>query len=183
MLITRPVRLEDCDKLHRLYCLSPRYFEIISMPVPLENDVQRELETALADPRRELLFLYPGDAPALLPPGSTELASPVGYLDVKHDYPTAGDCTINLLLIAEPYQSLGYGARAVRYLEEKTRRQGRTGRLLAGVYGHNPRAVRFWERLGYHYAVDARPVLEWYAKDLHATTRLDSDGLGLAAAG
>jgi RimJ/RimL family protein N-acetyltransferase len=184
MLITRPLRLEDATSLHRLYSLSPRYFEIISMPVPLENDVQRELETALTDPRRELQFIYPGDGPGLVGSTSLTLASPVGYLDIKHDYPSSGDSTINLLLIAEPYQSLGYGSRAVRYLEERLRGIGGAHRLLAGVYGHNPRAVRFWERLGYHYAVDARPVLEWYAKDLRAATRLDSsDGIGLAAAG
>ena len=48
-----------------------------------------------------------------------------------------------------------------------SRRQVR--RLLAGIYGENPGAVRFWERLGYHFAVDARPVLAWYAKELVAS--------------
>lgn len=164
MLTLRPVRPQDAPVLHRLYALSPRYFEIISMPVPLVSDVERELEAGLADPRRRLEFVLPDPALAGLP---------VGYLDVKHGYPGPGDATINLLLIAEPHQSAGYGARVVRKLEERCLADASLGvrRVLAGVYGHNPRAVRFWERLGYRYAIDARPLLEWYAKDLPASSR------------
>lgn len=159
MLTLRPVRLQDAPDLHRLYALSPRYFEIISMPMPLVSDVEREIEAALADPRRRLEFVVPDPAVA---------GQPVGYLDVKLGYPGPPDATINLLLIAEPYQSGGYGARVVRALERRFQAERDLGvrRILAGIYGHNPRAVRFWERLGYRYAIDARPVLEWYARDL-----------------
>jgi hypothetical protein len=41
--------------------------------------------------------------------------------------------------------------------------------MLAGIYGDNPGAVRFWQRLGYQFAVDARPVLSWYAKTLESS--------------
>ena len=92
-------------------------------------------------------------------------AEPLGYLDLKCDYPNPGDATINLLLISELCQSRRFGSQAVEWLEEHLRGRG-CRRVLASVYGHNPRAVRFWERLGYRFAVDARPVLEWYAKAL-----------------
>lgn len=39
-------------------------------------------------------------------------------------------------------------------------------RLLASVLGENPRAVAFWQRLGFSFATDARPVMTWYAKPL-----------------
>ena len=159
---TRPVTLEDTPVLHRLYQQTERYFNVIAAPMPLEVDVHFELESALSDPRRFLEFILPAAG-----------EDPVGYLDLKLDYPHAADATINLLLIAEPHQSGGYGSRAVHALEERLRQgtllAGRTPqvrRLLAGIYGDNPGAVRFWERLGYRFAVDARPVLCWYAKDL-----------------
>ena len=41
-----------------------------------------------------------------------------------------------------------------------------TPRLLASVLGENPRAVAFWQRLGFNFATDARPVMTWYAKPL-----------------
>lgn len=160
---TRPVTFEDITALHRLYLQAERYFNIIAAPMPLEVDVRFELESALADPRRFLEFILPDTG-----------AEPLGYLDLKFDYPNAGDATINLLLIAEPFQSGGHGTQAVHALEERLRQGtlylGRSTpqvkRLLAGIYGDNPGAVRFWERLGYRFAVDARPVLSWYAKDL-----------------
>jgi GNAT superfamily N-acetyltransferase len=75
-----------------------------------------------------------------------------------------------LVLIAEDVQSSGFGSKIVENLEERlndgTFAPRRVRRLLAGIYGENPGAVKFWERLGYHFAVDARPVLAWYAKEL-----------------
>jgi GNAT superfamily N-acetyltransferase len=170
-LRTRPVTLADTSILHRLYQQSAKYFKIIAAPIPLEVDVLSELESALSDPRRHLEFLLDAD-PAN--PGQV-----VGYLDLKFNYPQHGDATINLLLIAEPFQSDGWGSRTVQDLESRLQ-SGRIDhaptvhRLLAGIYAENPGAMRFWERHGYHFAIDARPVLAWYEKILAAPTP-DSD--------
>lgn len=43
---------------------------------------------------------------------------------------------------------------------------GRAKRILASIYGQNPRAERFWSSLGYSFAIDAKPLLDWYAKTL-----------------
>jgi GNAT superfamily N-acetyltransferase len=48
----------------------------------------------------------------------------------------------------------------------RVERAPRVNRLLAGIYAENPGAMRFWERHGYHFAIDARPVLAWYEKIL-----------------
>jgi GNAT superfamily N-acetyltransferase len=146
----------DAAVLQGLYTSSPRYFQSIAAPVPLLEDVTRELESALGDPRRQLEFVMVDGVCA-------------GYLDLKFDYPREGDVTVNLLLIAEHRQRQGIGARVMRALE--ARLLGRVERLLAGVFGENPGAARFWEGLGYHFAVDARPVLIWYAKSLPSTVR------------
>ena len=164
-LRTRPVTLTDTSILHRLYQQSERYFKIIAAPIPLEIDVRSELESALSDPRRHLEFLVDAER--------TNAEQVVGYLDLKFNYPNHGDATINLLLIAEPFQSEGWGSSTVQDLETRLQ-SGQIGhaptvhRLLAGIYAENPGAMRFWERHGYHFAIDARPVLAWYEKILVA---------------
>jgi ribosomal protein S18 acetylase RimI-like enzyme len=145
------VTLADVSVLHKFYTSSRRYFEIIAAPLPTIEDVTRELDTALSNPRRQLEFYsFAGEV--------------VAYLDTTLDYPKTGDATVNLLLVAEQKQHLGLGSQIMRRLEKQL--QPKAKRILAGVFGHNPGAVRFWERLGYHFAIDARPVLSWYAKDL-----------------
>jgi ribosomal protein S18 acetylase RimI-like enzyme len=148
------VTLADISALHQLYASSHRYFEIIAAPLPTIEDVTRELDTALSNPRRQLeLYTLGGEV--------------VAYLDTTLDYPKRGDATVNLLLVAEQKQHLGLGSHIMQRLE--ARLETKVQRILAGVFGHNPGAVRFWERLGYHFAIDARPLLSWYAKDLESS--------------
>ena len=150
-LESRPVTLTDISLLHQFYNHSQHYFDIIAAPLPTLEDVTRELDTALSNPRRNLEFyLLDGEV--------------VAYLDTTLDYPKKADATVNLLLVAEHKQHLGLGSQIMQRLE--SRLKTRAERILAGVFGHNPRAVRFWERLGYSFAIDARPILSWYAKHL-----------------
>ena len=153
---TRQATAQDAELVYNLYCQTPDYFDnVISIPLPTLSEVTREIEVALQDPRRRTeLVLEP----------STN--TPVGYLDYKLDYPEAGDATVNLLLIPEPLQSQGHGQRCIRDLE--MRLAGRAKRILASIYGENERAKQFWKSLGYTFAIDAKPVLDWYAKDLEA---------------
>ncbi len=164
--LTRPAGTSDAALVHRLYQKTPGYFEVISIPVPTLAEVKTDLETAARDARRYTeLVLLPTRA---LAPFDGDLEDPVsgrqvvGYLDYKLDYPEAGDATVNLLLIEGDAQSRGLGRRCVRDLEQRLR--GRARRVLASIYGQNPRARRFWEGLGYAFAIDAKPILDWYAK-------------------
>ncbi|WP_102125600.1 GNAT family N-acetyltransferase [Deinococcus planocerae] len=145
-----PLALHHAPLLHTLYDAAPGYFALLGTRVPSLPEVQRDVEIALLDPRRHLDLLH-DDAGEL-----------VGSLDCKQDYPHPGDLTINLLLIREDRQSQGLGERTVRDLERRLPRG--TTRILASVLGENPRGARFWERLGYTFALDARPSLTWYAK-------------------
>lgn len=147
-----PLALHHAPLLHTLYAAAPGYFALLGTRVPSLREVERDVEIALLDPRRRLELLY-DDAGEL-----------VGSLDCKADYPEPGDLTINLLLIREDRQSQGLGRQAVRDLEARVRPG--TSRILASVLGDNPRGARFWERLGYTFARDARPVMTWYAKPI-----------------
>lgn len=178
-VLTRPADENDAAIIHDLYQATPGYFEIISIPIPTLEEVRTDLATTLADPRRyaELVLLdddelasdsaettgpagAEGSAQSLLDPVTGRLVA--GYLDYKLDYPDPGDATVNLLLIVPWLQSRGIGAACERDLERRL--EGRAKRLLASIYGNNPRARRFWEGLGYVFAIDAKPILDWYAK-------------------
>lgn len=168
---TRSASLEDAGLVHELYAATPAYFDIISIPVPTTQEVATDLATAIADPRRHIeLVLLEGEEERALGKARGCQTDPVtslpigGYLDYKLDYPEEGDATVNLLLIRDQLQSSGVGSACALDLERRL--QGRVTRLLASIYGENPRAKTFWERLGYRFAIDAKPLLEWYAKDL-----------------
>jgi len=183
---TRPAGSGDAELVRGLYAATPEYFDIISIPVPTVDEVRTDLETAAADPRRRIeLVLLENGAPssngeakrgvAAVSVGATiggpdpvidpSTGMPVAaYLDYKLDYPDPGDATVNLLLVRGGLQSRGIGGACALDLESRLR--GRARRLLASIYGENPRARRFWENLGYVFAIDARPILDWYAKQL-----------------
>ncbi len=163
--LIRPATVDDATIVHQLYQETPDYFGIISIPMPTLSEVEHELAAAAVDPRRavELVFARP-KAPLEGVPDPKTGRTVVGYLDYKLDYPEPGDAMVNLLLILGRLQSRGLGQDCVKDLE--ARLQGQAKRLLASIYGQNPRAERFWTSLGFQFAIDAKPVLDWYGKVL-----------------
>ena len=161
-----PLALHHAPLLHQLYQAAPGYFALLGTRVPNQKDVERDVEIALLDPRRRLELLY------------DDRGELFGSLDCKCDYPEPGDLTINLLLIREDRQSQGLGEQVVRHLE--ARAPVGTTRILASVLGENPRGARFWERLGYTFTMDARPVMSWYARPLTPPRVQPATGVPLA---
>lgn len=164
----RHASLEDAALIQTLYGLTPGYFEIISIPLPSLSETQVELGLAVNDERRSVALLTTDREPM---PGwqlrdAVSGRHAVGIIDYKLDYPGTGDATVNLILIPGVLQGRGIGSQAVRMLE--ARLSGRCTRLLAAIYGQNRRAEKFWKALGYHFAIDAKPNLDWYAKELPA---------------
>jgi len=147
----RPAGLADAAAVHRIYQATPEYFEVLSFPTPSLGECATEISLALTDPNREVTLIEAD-------------GQPVGLLDVKLSFPGERDATVNLLLIAGPWQGLGLGTAAMRWLEKSL--QGRSDRVLAGIYLQNTRAARFYENLGYRFSHAALPVMNWYAKSL-----------------
>lgn len=165
-LTVRRAGPDDAELVHGLYRAAPGYFEAISIPMPSLDEVRTELAAAAADERRRIDLVLLEDPPAGARPDlDPDSGLWVGaYLDVTLHYPQAHDATVNLLLVRDDCQRCGVGTTCMRDLE--ARLDGTASRLLASIYGQNPRAKRFWRSLGYHFAIDAKPVLEWYAKEL-----------------
>ncbi len=168
VLSMRTATPADSAVVHALYEHNPQYFDIISIPLPTRDEVATELAAASRDERRVIeLVCAPELTGVELDPRLRDRDGPgwvVGYLDYKLDYPEVGDATVNLLLIHRAARERGVGRNVVQQLEERL--SGRVNRLLASIYGRNLGARRFWEGLGYRYAIDARPVVEWYGKTL-----------------
>ncbi len=167
-VVTRSARPEDAYLVHALYRATPGYFDVISIPVPTRAEVRTEIEAAERDDRRHIELILERDCPPLEDPDDCYDAVSgcwvVAYLDYKVDYPEAGDATVNLLLVHGALHDRGIGRLAVRDLERRL--TGSVRRVLASIYGRNPAARRFWEGLGYEFAIDARPILDWYSKTL-----------------
>ena len=162
-----PMALHHAPLLNELYHAAPDYFALLGTRIPNFTEIQHDVEIALHDPRRHLSLIH--DAQGEL----------VGSLDYKTDYPQIGDLTINLLLIREDRQNQHLGETTVRQLEKRL--PSGTQRVLASVLGNNPRGVRFWERLGYSFELDARPVMSWYAKRLGLPTHQRPHKLDVAS--
>lgn len=143
--------------LHGLYLLTPEYFDLLGTTVPSYQEVFEELVAAEMDRRRHCELLSEGQ-------------DLVGYLDWTTDYPGSGDLTVNLLLVATPYQRRGLGSQAARQLEERA--PAGTRRILASVYGSNGPAAHFWERRGYRPSNDCGPAVRWYTKILSEGERI-----------
>jgi GNAT superfamily N-acetyltransferase len=155
---------ERAERVHALYLATPAYFEALSIPMPSVEEVRTDLATAADDPRRlTQLVVRPG--------ADGGARQDVAYLDVTLDYLGPGDATVNLLLVRADLQRQGIGRGVVADLERRLR--GRCRRVLASVFGRNPHARRFWTSQGYHFAIDAAPVLEWYAKRLSSDDHVD----------
>ena len=56
---------------------------------------------------------------------------------------------LSLLIIARPYRNLGLGREVVTWIETQARQVHAAKAIEAGVQVNNPKAIRFWQRLGY----------------------------------
>jgi GNAT superfamily N-acetyltransferase len=80
----------------------------------------------------------------------------IGVIDVVRDYPASGEWYLGLLLLHPGERGRGLGERVYEAVEAWVRRRGGAAMWLA-VLEQNPRARRFWKRLGFS-AVTSRRV-------------------------
>ena len=163
---TRSASCNDAELVHSVYIQTPQYFDIIAIEMPTLKEVKGELEAAQRDSCRhtELILACP-ELPfesGIVDPQSKRQV--LGFLDYKINYPEVKDVTVNLLMVSGNLQAKGIGQRVMADLEQRL--EGRSRRVLASIYGRNTGATRFWKRMGYHFEIDAQPILDWYAKEL-----------------
>lgn len=80
--------------------------------------------------------------------GFTELAGVVDYL-LSGFAGQAELAELELLMIRASQRGHGLGEAVVRWLEDQVRQDGRACAIESGVQVNNPRAVRFWQRMGF----------------------------------
>ena len=164
--LTQPATLTDAKLIHQIYLQTPCYFDSIAIEMPTFGEVKDELAIATKDPSR-YVELVVGEQKDGLKTNiiHTKTGKEVlGYLDYKLDYPDNGDATVNLLMISAKVQRNGLGKRVAKDLEKRLK--GQIKRILASIYGENPSAEGFWRSLDYRFEIDAKPILDWYAKEL-----------------
>ncbi len=114
--------LHHAPLLHELYLRTPDYFALLGTRPPSLGEVERDVQTALFDPRRCLELIYQrAKMPGESVPEESVLGEPIGSLDYKLNFPEMDDVTINLLLIRGDLQSSGLGQQVVRMLEARLR--------------------------------------------------------------
>jgi ribosomal protein S18 acetylase RimI-like enzyme len=106
----------------------------------------------------------------------------VGVADVQLEATMSGTATIELLLIAGPYQQHGYGSEAADILERMLCVNPNIELVLAGVAEASTLGQRFWQRRGYEYSgstthdpVTSRSTV-WLAKRCHPRPTTDLPG-------
>jgi ribosomal protein S18 acetylase RimI-like enzyme len=135
------VRLDETRRaeLQAFYEHCADYFELVTGQPPGPNEAE-ELLAALPRGKTHddkfVVGLF--DAPGHL----------VGVLDVIRDYPKRGDWYLGLLMFAPEWRSRRLGDRVYHRLEAWIRELGGKAVHLI-VQEQNPKAIKFWERMGF----------------------------------
>lgn len=125
--------------LQRVLAAAPAYFECVSGGPPGPAEAQSLFSVLPPDKGYEDKFVW----------GLYSGPDMIGCADVIRGYPAADKAVIGLLLLAEPWQGRGLGRAFASLVEQAIAGWGTIARLRIGVALANPRALRFWQRLGY----------------------------------
>ena len=86
----------------------------------------------------------------------------IGLLDVINGYPKTGVWFIGLLIFLPEQRNKGLGERAIKGLENWIRSMG-AKEIRLGVVKNNKAAIRFWEKVGFHF-LEKRPPAKFGLK-------------------
>jgi GNAT superfamily N-acetyltransferase len=136
----RPLTPRDDPALQALLERAADYTELLTGLPPGSSDAQ-SLYAALPEGKayEDKLVLGVHDPGGFL----------IGVFDVIRDYPVAGTWLIGLLLLDPKYRRQGLGRRLFEGFARWSETMGASV-IRIGVAEHNPDALRFWTRLGFH---------------------------------
>lgn len=150
-----PVRLRPLDPgapadraaLARVLAAAPGYHLAVAgrLPGPAEADELLAACPPGVEPGAKQVFLV-----------ETE-AGPIGVIDYVRGFPRPAVGMLGLLLLAEPWQGRGLGKAAYRELEARVRAGAGITRMRLGVVRTNPRALPFWQGLGFVATGEVKP--------------------------
>jgi len=75
---------------------------------------------------------------------------PVAIIDLIIDYPNKGELWLGLLLVRGDVQSHSKGKSIMFYTMQAAQEAG-FNKISLGVHNKNPRAFRFWQKMGFYY--------------------------------
>jgi len=82
----------------------------------------------------------------------------IGCVDLIRGYPDEHTALLGLLLLAEPYQRMGFGTAAYRAVEDYVRHWGpHWERLRIGVVRTSEEVLPFWTKLGFVRTGEVKP--------------------------
>ena len=144
-LIIQPVGEVDLQALLEVYQLSEDFLSLGPEPEASEAMVLKDLEQS-----RQAGGIYCGIY-------RTE-GKMIGVVDfIPEGY--QGDpaaAYLELLMLARPYRSLGLGSVVVSLIEAEICKNTRVRRIYSHVQVNNPKALAFWQRMGYRITGEAQ---------------------------
>ena len=78
----------------------------------------------------------------------------IGVVDFTAKSEEVHTSELLLLMIAAPWRGKGYGQAVVRALEAYLKKNYGTVRVVSWVQTNNPKAICFWQRLGFHLSME-----------------------------
>ena len=82
----------------------------------------------------------------------------VGVVDILRDYPHSGVWYVGLLLLSPELRGNGYGKKLWEAIEQQIEKMGASEVKLI-VQEQNPKARKFWERVGFSFEAEVIQVL------------------------
>jgi ribosomal protein S18 acetylase RimI-like enzyme len=148
----RPVSSDEIDAILAVYRQCEDFLALGPVPTASLEMVQADLRLSQSQN---------GVFCGIFDPGGTM----VGVLDVIPQFESSSPF-LELLMIAAPYRSKGLGAEVVRVMETELRCDPTITAIRAGVQANNPKAIRFWNRMGFKIVGGPRLIDQTTCYDL-----------------
>ena len=127
---------EQMIALQRLFAAAPDYCKRVIGHVPDVDEMRAAALPSGKTPQDDYFF------------GIYLNAQMIGCADVLRGYPDEKTAFLGLLLISEPYQNTGFGARACAELEKIALSWPEISVIRGSVVQSNDIVIPFWKRMG-----------------------------------
>jgi ribosomal protein S18 acetylase RimI-like enzyme len=142
--------------LQNLLNATPDYYLAVTGKVAASNEAENEFTELPSGVDRADQFVF----------GIYIDDTLIGCAGGLRGFRTANKAMLGLLLIAEPYQGCGHGARAYVELEKIIMRWPNIDTVRLGVIETNTQAFPFWRKMGFVETGERKPKTPPYIADI-----------------